>query len=211
MQRLSEDPEDLIEKYGAAGAGPLGDGCLPRRSPLLAADVRSLNCAIRLLPTPPNSCGGKAPGATPSSRQRLPDGRRGAGYLERRRLAAATATFRLDGLPARADRRSLARAVVRRDCRREIVLRRAAGFERERLDQDSRDWPEIEVGSPDFAAKLKVAYFGGPNVARAVLEAGTQLPVTEAQRLLDRETLLHLKFQGCMAARSARNRNALHS
>ena len=40
--------------------------------------------------------------------------------------------------------------------------------------------PEIEVGSPDFAAKLKVAYFGGPNVARAVLEAGTQLPVTVA-------------------------------
>jgi hypothetical protein len=60
--------------------------------------------------------------------------------------------------------------------------------------------PEIEAGNPDFVVKLKVAYFGGPTVARAVLEAGAQLPVTEVQRLFDRESLLHLKFQSCMAA-----------
>jgi hypothetical protein len=51
-----------------------------------------------------------------------------------------------------------------------------------------------------LAAKLKLAYFGGPIMARAILDARVRLPVEESDRLFDREILLHVKMQEALEA-----------
>jgi hypothetical protein len=72
---------------------------------------------------------------------------------------------------------------------------------------DSTDWiicrviiPEMKSEAWDVAAKLRLAYFGGPVVARAILDARVRLPFDEAERLFDREVLLHLKLQEALEA-----------
>ena len=72
---------------------------------------------------------------------------------------------------------------------------------------DASDWvvcrviiPEIRAGVFDLAAKLKLAFFGGPIMARAILDARVRLPFEESKRLFDREILLHVKMQEALEA-----------
>lgn len=72
---------------------------------------------------------------------------------------------------------------------------------------DGSDWvvchviiPEIRARAFDLAAKLKLAFFGGPIMARAILDARVRLPFEESKRLFDREILLHLKMQEALEA-----------
>lgn len=72
---------------------------------------------------------------------------------------------------------------------------------------DASDWivcraiiPEIRAGAFDLAAKLKLAFFGGPVMARAILDARIRLPFEESKRLFDREILLHVKMQEALEA-----------
>lgn len=72
---------------------------------------------------------------------------------------------------------------------------------------DGSDWvvghviiPEIRAGAFDLAAKLKLAFFGGPIMARAILDARVRLPFEESDRLFDREILLHVKMQEALEA-----------
>jgi hypothetical protein len=60
--------------------------------------------------------------------------------------------------------------------------------------------PEIQAGAFDMAAKLRVAFFGGPVMARAILDARVRLPDNDADRLFDREVLLQLKLQEALEA-----------
>lgn len=60
--------------------------------------------------------------------------------------------------------------------------------------------PEIRAGSLDLAAKLRLAFFGGPVMARAILDARVRAPFESADRLFDREVLLHLKLQEALEA-----------
>jgi hypothetical protein len=60
--------------------------------------------------------------------------------------------------------------------------------------------PEMRAGAFDLAAKLKLAFFGGPVMARAILDARVRAPFEEAGRLFDREVLLQLKLQEALEA-----------
>ena len=51
---------------------------------------------------------------------------------------------------------------------------------------------------PDLAARMKIAFHRGPVGARAVLDAHDDLPMKEAQRLVDQEILLHSKAQAAL-------------
>jgi hypothetical protein len=58
--------------------------------------------------------------------------------------------------------------------------------------------PAIKTGSTDSAAKMKLAYHGGPEMARELLDAQDGPPFGEAQRLVDQELLLHAKLQAAL-------------
>jgi len=58
--------------------------------------------------------------------------------------------------------------------------------------------PEVKGGSMDFAAKMKLAFYGGPVMVRGLLDAEENLPLEEAQRFVDQETLLHGKLQAAL-------------
>ncbi|MCA9123710.1 MAG: hypothetical protein H6822_08640 [Planctomycetaceae bacterium] len=58
--------------------------------------------------------------------------------------------------------------------------------------------PAVKCGSMELAAKMKVAFFGGPVMANAVLDAQEHLPFDEAQRVVDQEVLLHGKLQAAL-------------
>ncbi len=55
--------------------------------------------------------------------------------------------------------------------------------------------PDQNEHGADFGAKMRLAFFGGPVVTQAMLQANEDLPFTEAQRLGDQELLLHAKLQ----------------
>lgn len=61
--------------------------------------------------------------------------------------------------------------------------------------------PAVKGGDMELAAKMKVAFFGGPVMANAVLDAQDNLPFDEAQRLVDKEVLLHGKLQAALEFR----------
>ena len=58
--------------------------------------------------------------------------------------------------------------------------------------------PEVEAGRMQRAAKMKLAVHGGPALIRALLDAEENLPLDEAQRLVDQELLLHGKLQAAL-------------
>ena len=58
----------------------------------------------------------------------------------------------------------------------------------------------VEREEFDFAARLRIAFFGGPVVAKLLIESGDKLPAAEAERLLHRELFLHAKLQACIEA-----------
>lgn len=58
--------------------------------------------------------------------------------------------------------------------------------------------PETKAGDPDLAARMKIAFHRGRAGARAVLDARDDLPMEEAQRLMDQEILLHSKVQAAL-------------
>jgi hypothetical protein len=53
---------------------------------------------------------------------------------------------------------------------------------------------EADAGRDDVAAQLRMAYFSGPYVAKALIEAKLRLPSEPAQQLADEALLLHAKF-----------------
>jgi hypothetical protein len=53
--------------------------------------------------------------------------------------------------------------------------------------------PEGDAGRDDVAARLRVAYFGGPYAAKSLLEARQRLPSDPSQQLADAALLLHAK------------------
>ena len=61
--------------------------------------------------------------------------------------------------------------------------------------------PAVKGGDMDLAAKMKLAFFGGPVMANAVLDAQDNLPIDDAQRLVDQEVLLHGKLQAALEFR----------
>jgi len=72
---------------------------------------------------------------------------------------------------------------------------------------DASDWiichviiPEKQNDTWDVVAKLRLAYFGGPVMARAILDARARLPFDGAEQLFDREVLLHVKLQEALEA-----------
>jgi hypothetical protein len=58
--------------------------------------------------------------------------------------------------------------------------------------------PEVRAGDMELAAKMKLAFYGGPVMARALLGAEEHLPLDEAQQLVDQETMLHSKLQAAL-------------
>jgi hypothetical protein len=58
--------------------------------------------------------------------------------------------------------------------------------------------PEVKAGDIDLAAKMRLAYHGGPVMARALLDADENLPLDEAQQIVDQEMLLHSKLQAAL-------------
>jgi hypothetical protein len=60
--------------------------------------------------------------------------------------------------------------------------------------------PEMKSEAWDVAAKMRLAYFGGPGMAQAILDARLRLPFEEAGRLFDRQVLLHVKLQEALEA-----------
>ncbi|MAF66325.1 MAG: hypothetical protein CMJ84_11800 [Planctomycetes bacterium] len=61
--------------------------------------------------------------------------------------------------------------------------------------------PAMKGGDMDLAAKMKIAFFGGPVMARAMLDARDHLPIDDAKRLVDQEVLLHGKLQAALEFR----------
>jgi hypothetical protein len=55
--------------------------------------------------------------------------------------------------------------------------------------------PEAKFGSKELAAKMKIAHYGGPVVARALLDGHEKLPLDEAQQIIDQDLQLHAKLQ----------------
>ena len=60
--------------------------------------------------------------------------------------------------------------------------------------------PEMKSEAWDVVAKMRLAYFGGPGMAQAILDARLRLPFEEAGRLFDRQVLLHVKLQEALEA-----------
>lgn len=58
--------------------------------------------------------------------------------------------------------------------------------------------PEARFGSKELAAQLKLAHFGGPFVARELLESHENLPEDEAQQIVAQEMLLHSKLRAAL-------------
>ena len=58
--------------------------------------------------------------------------------------------------------------------------------------------PESRFGSKELAAKIKLAYYGGPVVTRALLDGQDKLPMEEAQQIIDQELQLHAKLQAAL-------------
>lgn len=58
--------------------------------------------------------------------------------------------------------------------------------------------PEAKFGSKELAAKMKLAHYGGPVIARALLDGHERLPLKEAQQIIDQELLLHAKLQAAL-------------
>ncbi len=58
--------------------------------------------------------------------------------------------------------------------------------------------PEAKFGSKEFAAKMKMAFHGGPVVTRALLHGHEKLPLEESKQLIDQELLLHAKLQAAL-------------
>jgi hypothetical protein len=52
----------------------------------------------------------------------------------------------------------------------------------------------LKEGDKELAAKVKTAYAGGPEVAKALCDAAIQIPKDAADRLFAQEMLLHAKF-----------------
>ena len=53
-------------------------------------------------------------------------------------------------------------------------------------------------GDTELGAKLKVAYYGGPVVAKALVTADCRVPKEEAERLLAQEMLLYARFKAVL-------------
>jgi hypothetical protein len=53
---------------------------------------------------------------------------------------------------------------------------------------------EADAGRDDSAARMRVAYYGGPYAARTLLDAKAGLPVTRAEQLASAATLLGAKL-----------------
>jgi len=58
--------------------------------------------------------------------------------------------------------------------------------------------PEVKAGDIDLVAKMRLAYHGGPVMARALLDADENLPMDEAEQIVDQEMLLHGKLQAAL-------------
>jgi hypothetical protein len=54
--------------------------------------------------------------------------------------------------------------------------------------------PESETGAYDLGAKLRLAFSGGPEFAKRVLDARIEVPIDEADRIIGQEILLHAKL-----------------
>lgn len=61
--------------------------------------------------------------------------------------------------------------------------------------------PATKGGDMDLAAKMKIAFYGGPVMTRAMLDARDHLPIDDAKRLVDQEVLLHGKLQAALEFR----------
>jgi hypothetical protein len=57
---------------------------------------------------------------------------------------------------------------------------------------------ESEAGTYDLGAKLRLAYSGGPEVAKRILDAQIHVPVNDADRILGMEMLLHAKLRAAL-------------
>ena len=60
--------------------------------------------------------------------------------------------------------------------------------------------PAAKGGDADFATLLAIARIGAPATAKLMTARGGASPLVGADLLLDREVLLHAKFQVCMMA-----------
>jgi hypothetical protein len=87
----------------------------------------------------------------------------------------------------------------------QIVAAAEAMFFDVRSRLNARGWvscqvirPLVRSGAADLATQLKFAFFGGPAAARAILDARIGVPPQEAQRLFDRDLLLHVKAQAAL-------------
>lgn len=58
--------------------------------------------------------------------------------------------------------------------------------------------PVAKGGDVDLAVNMRLAFFGGPVMARVVLDARHNLPAEDAQRLVDQQMLLHGKLQAAL-------------
>lgn len=58
--------------------------------------------------------------------------------------------------------------------------------------------PEARFGSKERSAKMKLAQYGGPLVARALLDGQEKLPLEEAQQIIDQNVQLHAKLQAAL-------------
>ena len=56
----------------------------------------------------------------------------------------------------------------------------------------------IDAAKPDLRVRLSLAFFGGPYVTRAILDAAERVPFEQAQRLADQQVLLSLKLREAM-------------
>ena len=58
---------------------------------------------------------------------------------------------------------------------------------------------EADHGNDDLAARMRLAFFGGPTGARALFDSMARLPDLKVDRLFDVALLLHSKFQQACA------------
>ena len=58
---------------------------------------------------------------------------------------------------------------------------------------------ELDQGNEALAAKLKLAYCGGPSGALAILDAESRVPLSAGERLFERQVALQVKFEQAAA------------
>ena len=58
--------------------------------------------------------------------------------------------------------------------------------------------PEVKAGNINLAVKMKLAFYGGAVITRALFEGEENLPLDEAHRIVDQETLLYAKLQAAL-------------